>query len=310
MKNQKKGFTLTELLIALGVIGIIVAILVPIIFNLIPDQSVLMAKRAYYSIQTVVSDLINDEGCYPDKTQSAGADRRVGFDDGYGYANCLKWGGSNDTRQYINSEDAVAKFATLFADKIDLKEGSTTSSSQVLKITNFETKDGMKWYIYPFSGYGGSVIKNKYNDLRAITDLFAIIEVDVNGDGNTPNCGQSVMTSACEGTARNFDQFAVALSTDGKLTILDGWARSAVKVGKDLKGLTTDSEGTIAARTGESFNIKDIESEAQDNLLQKINEDTGKNYTSINQIEQSVYDEYTAKNQLTSGTYRTYPNSD
>ena len=67
MKNQKKGFTLTELLIALGVIGMIVAILVPIIFNLIPDQSVLMAKRAYYSIQTVVSDLINDEGCYPDK---------------------------------------------------------------------------------------------------------------------------------------------------------------------------------------------------------------------------------------------------
>ena len=33
----------------------------------------------------------------------------------------------------------------------------------------------MKWSIYPFSGYGGSVIKNKYNDLRAITDIFAII---------------------------------------------------------------------------------------------------------------------------------------
>ena len=305
MNNMKKGFTLTELLIALGVIGILVAILVPVIFNLMPDQSVLMAKRAYYSIQTVVSDLINDEGCYPDKTQSAGADRRVGFDDGYGYANCLKWGGNNETRQYINREDAVAKFATLLADKLDLKEGTTPSSSKVLKITSFETKDGMKWSIYPFSGYGGSAIRNKYTDLRAISDLFAIIEVDVNGDGNTPNCGQSVITNACEGNARNFDEFAVALSTDGKLTILDGWARSAVKVGKDIKGLTTDSEGTIAARSGESFNIKNIETDAQSNLLQKINAGTGKNYTDLDQVDQSTYDEYTAKNQLTCGSYKT-----
>ena len=33
-----KAFTLTELLIALAVIGVLIAILLPVIFNIMPDQ--------------------------------------------------------------------------------------------------------------------------------------------------------------------------------------------------------------------------------------------------------------------------------
>ncbi|MDY6309835.1 MAG: prepilin-type N-terminal cleavage/methylation domain-containing protein, partial [Cyanobacteriota bacterium] len=45
----KKAFTLSELLIALGVIAILTAISMPIIHNLLPDQNVVMAKRAFYT---------------------------------------------------------------------------------------------------------------------------------------------------------------------------------------------------------------------------------------------------------------------
>ena len=61
MKN--KAFTLTELLIALAVIGVLIAILLPVISNLMPDQNSLMAKRAYYAVQTITSDLLNNEAC-------------------------------------------------------------------------------------------------------------------------------------------------------------------------------------------------------------------------------------------------------
>ena len=47
MKRFNKAFTLSELLIALGVIGILCAILLPVIFNLMPNQNTMMAKRAY-----------------------------------------------------------------------------------------------------------------------------------------------------------------------------------------------------------------------------------------------------------------------
>ena len=56
---MKKAFTLTELLIALAVLGLLIAILTPIISNLIPEQNALMAKRSYYAVQTLISDMLD-----------------------------------------------------------------------------------------------------------------------------------------------------------------------------------------------------------------------------------------------------------
>ena len=111
MKRFNKAFTLSELLIALGVIGILCAILLPVIFNLMPNQNTMMAKRAYYIVQSVVADIINDEACYPDKSSATTADKRLGFDDGYGYSNCTLWGGGAHTETietYREIADAIA----------------------------------------------------------------------------------------------------------------------------------------------------------------------------------------------------------
>ena len=61
MKRFNKAFTLTELLVALGVIAVLCAVLMPIIFNSMPNQNIMMAKRAFYATQTVVMDLPNGE---------------------------------------------------------------------------------------------------------------------------------------------------------------------------------------------------------------------------------------------------------
>ena len=82
MKKLNNAFTLTELLVALGVIAILCAILLPVIFNLMPNQNTIMAKRAYYTMQSVISEMLNDESCYPDRTNSLN-NPRVGLDDGF-----------------------------------------------------------------------------------------------------------------------------------------------------------------------------------------------------------------------------------
>ena len=92
MKRLNKAFTLTELLVALGVVAILCSVLLPVIFNMMPNQNTIMAKRAYYTVQTVIADLINDEACYPDKTLASElTEVRVGFDDEGGSPNCLEW---------------------------------------------------------------------------------------------------------------------------------------------------------------------------------------------------------------------------
>lgn len=201
MKLFKKGFTLSELLIALAVVGVLLAILIPIIMNIMPDQNGLMAKRAYYTVQTVVSDLLNDDSCYPDKSKST--DRRIGFDDGYGYIDCEKWGGSSDTSSFITNENAAQKFRVLFANKLDLKNKDNYNYSYLKNNTNLETKDGMLWYI-PDCNFSSS----------------CTITVDVNG-----NEGENNYAS---------DKFTVSISREGNLEIGNGWARKAIDINKDV----------------------------------------------------------------------------
>lgn len=224
MKRFNKAFTLTELLVALGVIGILCAILLPVIFNMLPNQNTIMAKRAYYMVQTVVADLINDEGCYPDKTSATGTNKKYGFDDGFGTANCLLWGGEENTGTIDTQGNADQKFGTLFVDKIDTLKSNVTSTG-----TSFTTGDGMTWVMS--KGFNGGGRNSKVT-----------LVVDVNG-AEKPNCGQSTSTKttidgtayeACTGRTKGWDRFAMTIRTDGKIDVLDTWAADAVSVGKDI----------------------------------------------------------------------------
>lgn len=228
MRNVNKAFTLTELLIALGVIGILCAILLPVIFNLMPNQNTMMAKRAYYIVQSVIADIINDEACYPDKSNAT--NKRLGFDDGYGYSNCTLWGGNENTGTIETEGDASLKFAKIFVDKLDtngtnIKTGGGT----------FTTKDGMSWKLTD-SGF------NSKNTSSAKATLI----VDVNG-ADAPNCGQSATgnvdlgdsatledSDKCAARTSGFDRFVMNIYEDGKISVSDGWAQSAIKINKDV----------------------------------------------------------------------------
>lgn len=221
-----KAFTLTELLIALAVIGILIAILLPVIFNLMPDQNALMAKRAYYAVQTITGDLINDEACYPNKTQASDTEQRDGFDDGYGYADCTLWGMPSETDKYINEEDANSKFLTLFTNKLDLANNKTVNYVLLEgeSTYTFKTKDKMTW------------TAQNMNLSHSETNPSIELMIDVNGD-DKPNCknAEDSEGTSCS-TQKDFDRFTVKIYADGRLDILEEWAADAVGIDADITG--------------------------------------------------------------------------
>jgi len=64
--SKKLGYTLTEVLISILVIGVIVAVSVPMLRNAIPNKNISMIKKAYYVVDNIVKDLMNDTYYYPD----------------------------------------------------------------------------------------------------------------------------------------------------------------------------------------------------------------------------------------------------
>ena len=213
MELNKKAFTLTELLIALGVIGILAAILLPVISNLLPDQNVIMAKRAYYAVQNVVSDMINNADCYPDKSRSSFSDhgkhfKRIGFDDGFRYPNCSDWLAQDSDYRGADAEtpykqgdpierDARIKFNKIFYLSLDKAQDSVEPDfSSDSPSISFATKDGMHWGIMQyhsseenFNG-SGDVCDNPNTEekegYKCNPEAYARIFVDVNG-ASEPN---------------------------------------------------------------------------------------------------------------------------
>ena len=206
----KTGFTISELLIALGVVAVLTAVLMPVIHGLIPDQNTLMAKRAFYTTETIIGNMINDSGCYPPSMSYDG------FDDGNGYSKCNDW----DSTKTESSSD---KFAAMFLDRFDKKGDATKNDDKY----TFDTKDGMRWELQSINfGSGGS---------------GAVLVVDVDGEDNGPNCGQAATSGECaliNGQARTkgFDRYTMTIRKNGSITISDSWAVNAVKVDKKLVG--------------------------------------------------------------------------
>ena len=215
MKLNKNGFTLTELLIALAVIGILIAILIPVIRNIMPNQKVLMAKRARYTIESIVSNLLNDSACYPDE------DENDGFDNGFGYADCDLWGGNEATASKITTlreGDVGLKFRTLFRNRMQLDPdngGDPAANPMILT-----TKDGMRW----------SFLTSNDN---------IIIAIDVNGaeSGGGADVNNDAVAGLSENNVavltncvRDCDVAVFQVNNDGDVSPLGTWTTAAINV--------------------------------------------------------------------------------
>lgn len=61
---MRKGFTLAEVIVALGIVGVIAAITSPMLASLVPDKDKLMVLKTYKLVMDINDELVNDPGFY------------------------------------------------------------------------------------------------------------------------------------------------------------------------------------------------------------------------------------------------------
>ncbi len=198
------GFSLSELMIALLVLGILSAVTVPAINKRQVSKNKIFIKKAYYTTAEVISELINDDKIYADATglcPTTGESGYVGFD-------CPG----------TNGQSTTDKFVVNFADYLNII-GEIDSSSPSYR---FATNDMMMWY-FPKSGCFET--KGNVNNPCSIT-------IDVDGDSRGDNEKQPSSSSKTEG----FDQFSINIYADGRMEIPEEqtWAKDAIQISSSL----------------------------------------------------------------------------
>lgn len=205
--KKLKGFTLTELMVAMGVIGILVAVVTPAIMKTRPNKNKMMIKKSFYTAEQIVSTLINDERLYPDMKEICDRGVVEGEDPtkvycafGFDYDNSVRYEGET----YAGN----TKFADLFASRLNVKTEDETNHI-------YYTTDGIKWDLSQTVGAWtkGQDTPGKFGDQTNAAGVGKII-VDVNGD-EAPNCRES--NENC--SADDFDQYVIEILATGKMRI-------------------------------------------------------------------------------------------
>lgn len=154
---MKKAFTLAETLISLVVIGVIAAILIPMLTSSGPQKERVMYKKAFYSMQEALATALNDIGYSPDVPN-------VGIDD----TNGTYWAGVDAT-----------KFCNSVAGAMHTIGNVNCGAAGDANSPNFVTTNGIKWW-----GLGGTAMSKA-------TDKT--VYVDVNGNAGPGTAGVDIL---------------------------------------------------------------------------------------------------------------------
>lgn len=192
---------MTELMVALAIIGILVAVVTPTIMKTRPNKNKMMVKKTFYTTEQIVATLINDQRLYPDLRDACEDDW---IDDSVECA----WGFDYDKQVKYEGEtyQGNTKFEGLFRSRLNVKSGDDDV---------FFTTDGVKWDL---SGTEGAWTSNKstpgsFDDQTNAAGIGEIL-IDVNGD-DEPNCRQT--DTGCD--ADNFDQYVIQVLATGKMQV-------------------------------------------------------------------------------------------
>lgn len=196
---SKKGFTLSEVMITIGLVGVLAAILIPATTKITPSNNKVMLRKANYTLQKIISTMINDDTNYPTDQTGTTTDTAVTVERGFNYVTIPT--GSNVPA-------GNNKFCYLFTQGLNLL---STVNCAVGSTWAFTTTDGILWTIYT-TGF----------NLNATDFSSTLVTVDVNG-AKAPNCSEDALSnptvSACTGTKIDPDSFQFGIRYDGKIQV-------------------------------------------------------------------------------------------
>lgn len=199
--NKLKGFTLSEILIAMLVLGIIIAASVPVILQMSPNKNAIMMKKAYYATETIIEGLINDITYYPND------------EDGFADTTAVTVAGTAITT-------STNKLQCLFASKLNIKEDLTSVCNGT--IDTVTTMDGMTWNLAAMpNGVSGTL----QIDVDGIDNGVAAYNLSTGkGACNTPATWSpaSCSNDLTNQQKKKFDRIQITIEKDGSISVKDG----------------------------------------------------------------------------------------
>lgn len=209
---MKKGFTLSEMTIVIGILGVVAIMCLNVLKNVLPNQEQILFKKAYYITERVVSELVNDDELYPEVDASS-----VPY---FGNVESINYQGA--------TYEGDSKFCELFAMKlnrmsdIDCSEKDFTDG--VEPDGTVVTNDKIVWLL-PISNFNSSTVPQD-------------ILMDVNGD-KKPNCFYNKQT------CKKPDRFTIHVYQDGRVFvdgIMEREYLNRVSISKDAANETEEAK--------------------------------------------------------------------
>ena len=190
ISSKHSAFTMAELLITLGLIGVVAALSMPQIFKNLPRQDAEMERKITYTVEHTIANMFEDNTMYPktsDDTKEGFMNTDEVFVGGKSYSGPTKFCkllasklNVEKLKEYDESENEDEESDICGEDISDLWDGDKNTAPYPIFITN----DGAYWY----------VPKTNFNE--AGKQGYAMITVDVNGNKG-PNCSKFSTKANC-----------------------------------------------------------------------------------------------------------------
>lgn len=213
----KKGFTLQELLITMGIVGIVSAMVIPAVVNMMPDKNKTMYVKAYNTLTSETADILSDESLYWDTYDNNGDFANIG----------LFSSGRPQVVPYSNDAhcQGTTKFPAILSHRLNIKGTPTYAGVN----TTFITNDGINWSFHT---------EERAGDIGYGTEGYRIdVTINLNPSDNNAN-HNCVYSEAC--TKPN--QFKFEIDNDGGVRAADALGIAYLQTSTDMHSSSEDKQ--------------------------------------------------------------------
>ena len=206
---KKYGFTIAELLLTIGIIGVLLVLLIRSTILVQPNQEQIMLKKAYHELSRIIYELINDDDVYPEIGDRAKLGQYLANTNAYTYKG--------------ESYQGESKFCELAGTKLYL-QSSRICNSEHEKLNNnghYTTHDGIVWS-FPITTFTQHQLDQDGNETEEIIEATGTVYIDVDGEDKGDNCFENIANDAslvqCSEN-QTPDRFKFILHSDGRLEV-------------------------------------------------------------------------------------------
>ena len=221
---KRNGFTLAELLIVLGITGVIAAVILPAINGLMPDKTKIMYLKVYDELGKNIKALCADTSIFPIILKNGNDDIDVSTIPLLNNEQPLKSPFKDD-----NKFTGDKKLCNLIAFSMGVNDACRDTTYP--ETPSFTTANGMKWWI--------SETKRDINPAESKASYQTDIYVDVDSSKKSSDCMYG------EENCKNPDRFKFLLAADGSLIPADPLGMKYVNTRKSWLKDNYDLSGDI-----------------------------------------------------------------